>query len=143
MKISTKGRYALRIMLELAFAQEKYMSIKEIASRQGVSEKYAEQIVNQLSKAGMVRSTRGSRGGYMLIQTPEEYTVGSILRQLEGSLAPVACLEEQETPCERKDQCVTIEVWKRVFEAVNGVVDSITLGDLKEWRIQKESDMVS
>lgn len=142
MKISTKGRYALRIMLELAFAQDKYMSIKEIALRQGVSEKYAEQIVNQLSKSGMVRSTRGSRGGYMLTKTPEEYTVGDILRQLEGSLAPVACLEKQETPCERKDKCVTIEVWKRIFEAVNGVVDGITLGDLRDWRVEKDADVL-
>lgn len=94
MKISTKGRYGLRIMLDLALAPRgEYVSIKSIASRQSISEKYMEQIVTTLNRAGFVKSVRGARGGYMLARDPGEYTVGMILRQMEGSLAPVSCLD--------------------------------------------------
>lgn len=127
MKISTKGRYAIRLMLDLAMHEnEGYISIKTVSQRQGISEKYLEQIIKMLSKAKMVESTRGAQGGYKLIKKPEEYTVGEILRVTEGSLAPVECLNEEHT-CENCQNCVTIEIWQNVLDAINEVVDNITL----------------
>lgn len=132
MKISTKGRYALRLMLDLAQQPPtEYVSIKSVATRQGISEKYLEQIIKMLSKSGLVESTRGKSGGYRLTRTPESYTVGEILRVTEGSLAPVSCLEE-EYHCENCDDCVTYEIWQNVLDAINEVVDSITLSYLVE-----------
>ena len=132
MKISTKGRYALRLMLDLAQQPPtEYVSIKSVATRQGLSEKYLEQIIKMLSKSGLVESTRGKSGGYRLTRTPESYTVGEILRVTEGSLAPVSCLEE-EHHCENCDDCVTYEIWQNVLDAINEVVDSITLSYLVE-----------
>jgi Rrf2 family protein len=129
MKISTKGRYALRLMLDLAINYTgEYISIKNIAARQDISEKYLEQIITQLNRAGYVRSVRGAQGGYMLARNPSEYTVGMILRQMEGSLAPVNCLEEEK--CDRASSCVTQEVWSKIQAAVEDVVDHITLADL-------------
>ena len=101
MKISTKGRYALRLMLDLAMHNDEgYISIKTISQRQGISEKYLEQIIKMLSKCGLVESTRGAQGGYKLLKEPKEYTVGEILRVTEGSLAPVSCLDDSENHCE-------------------------------------------
>ncbi len=138
MKISTKGRYALRTMLELAMnGADDYISIKEIAFRQGISEKYLEQIISKLAKAGFVKSVRGAQGGYMLSKKPEEYKIGDILRLLEGSLTPVSCLENGVQACERKEFCVTLEIWKEIDEAIKGVVDRITLADLVERRKEK------
>ena len=118
MKISTKGRYALRLMLDLAMnGENNVVRIKDIAERQQISDKYLEQIISVLNKAGYVRSTRGPQGGYSLRKAPEEYTVGDILRLTEGSLAPVACVEE-EGSCEREVDCVTVEVWKRLNQAI-------------------------
>ena len=132
MKISTKGRYALRLMLDLAQQPPtEYVSIKSVATRQGISEKYLEQIIKMLSKGGLVDSTRGKSGGYRLTRTPESYTVGEILRVTEGSLAPVSCLEE-EHHCENCNDCVTYEIWQNVLDAINEVVDSITLSYLVE-----------
>ena len=129
MKISTKGRYALRLMLDLAMnGENNVVRIKDIAERQQISDKYLEQIISVLNKAGYVRSTRGPQGGYSLRKAPEEYTVGDILRLTEGSLAPVACVEE-EGSCEREVDCVTV-VWKRLNQAISDVVDHITLADL-------------
>lgn len=131
MKISTKGRYALRLMLDLAINNTgEYISIKSIASRQEISEKYLEQIITQLNKAGYVKSVRGAQGGYKLSKSPEQYTVGMILRIMEGSLAPVSCIEENDNSCERADICVTHEVWHKIQEAVENVVNNITLADL-------------
>ena len=119
MKISTKGRYALRLMLDLAMnGENNVVRIKDIAERQQISDKYLEQIISVLNK-----------GGYSLRKAPEEYTVGDILRLTEGSLAPVACVEE-EGSCEREVDCVTVEVWKRLNQAISDVVDHITLADL-------------
>lgn len=132
MKVSTKGRYALRLMLDLAQQPPtEYVSIKSVATRQGISEKYLEQIIKMLSKSGLVESTRGKSGGYRLTRTPESYTVGEILRVTEGSLAPVSCLEE-EHHCENCNDCVTYEIWQNVLDAINEVVDSITLSYLVE-----------
>ena len=130
MKISTKGRYALRLMLDLAVNYTgEYISIKSIAARQEISEKYLEQIITHLNRAGYVKSVRGAQGGYMLSRDPSEYTVGMILRLLEGSLAPVSCLDEEEN-CERISNCVTMEIWEKIQQAVEDVVDNITLADL-------------
>lgn len=131
MKISTKGRYALRMMLDLAVNNNgTYISLKEISSRQEISDKYSEQIINQLSKAGLVNSVRGARGGYMLAKKPSEYTVGEILRVMEGTLAPVSCLEDKKNNCQREGMCVTLEVFQKIKDAIDGVVDNITLDDL-------------
>jgi Rrf2 family protein len=130
MKISTKGRYALRLMLDLALNNTgEYITIKSIAARQEISEKYLEQIISLLNRAGYVRSVRGAQGGYRLAKEPAEYTVGMILRLTEGSLAPIDCLEE-EGDCNRQGHCVTREVWQELYDAICSVVDRITLQDL-------------
>lgn len=141
MKISTKGRYALRLMLDLALHNNgEFIRIKAIAGRQGISEKYLEQIISYLNRAGYVKSARGVQGGYKLAKNPEEYTVGMILRLTEGSLSPVACLDETENTCERQADCATIELWKKLDDAIKGVVDHITLADLMEWQLEKSSN---
>ena len=131
MKISTKGRYAVRLMLDLAeHYNEGYIPIKKIAERQNISDKYLEQIISSLSRSGLVKSVRGAGGGYQLAQPPEMCTVGKILRTTEGSLAPVACLEGEENTCERATNCPTLPVWQKIYDAVNEVVDNTTLADL-------------
>lgn len=138
MKISTKGRYALRLMLDLAYNHTgSFIPIKNISQRQDISDKYLEQIITQLSRAGLVKSARGAQGGYMLAKEPQEYTVGEILRLLEGNLAPVACVDDTKEACTRVDECVTMEVWREIKDAVNKVVDNITLADLVEQQRQK------
>lgn len=137
MKISTKGRYALRLMLDLAVhGTDAYIPLKEIASRQGISDKYLEQIITQLNRVGYVKSVRGAQGGYRLAHPPAAYTVGMILRLMEGSLAPVDCLEDGH-PCDRMEECVTVEVWRELKEAIDQVVDHITLQDLLERQQEK------
>ena len=143
MKISTKGRYALRLMLDLALQpQGEYISLKDISVRQDISGKYMEQIISQLSKAGYVRSARGANGGYMLSYPAKDYTVGMILRLTEGTLAPVSCVEDDAVECEREASCVTFIVWKKINDAINEVVDNITLEDLVEWYHSKSDDYV-
>lgn len=132
MKISTKGRYALRMMLEFAMNEDGCTKINQVAKNQQISEKYLEQIVTILTRAGYVKSMRGAQGGYRLTKSPQEYTVGMILRLTEGSLAPVACLEEEVNQCSRSDICVTLDVWKQLHDAINSVVDHVTLADLVE-----------
>lgn len=130
MKISTKGRYALRLMLDLALQEgEGPVPLRDVARRQDISDKYLEQIVTQLGRADLVRSVRGAGGGYLLTRPAAEYTVGEILRALEGSLAPVTCAEDPSCCC-RSEACVTMEVWSQIAEAVSGVVDHTTLQDL-------------
>ncbi len=131
MKISTRGRYALRIMLDMALSDTgKPVRVKEIAQRQDISEKYMEQIMSLLNKAGFVRSIRGPQGGYYLARKPEDYTVGMILRLTEGSMSPIDCLEYGNTPCPRVEECITRILWKRLDEAIRGVIDTVTLADL-------------
>ena len=135
MKISTRGRYALRMMLDMALADSgKPVRVKEIAERQEISEKYMEQIMSILNKAGFVRSVRGPQGGYFLTRKPEEYTVGMILRLIEGSLAPVACLDDDINNCTRADRCPTLILWEKLYDAISEVVDNITLADLISWQ---------
>lgn len=141
MKISTKGRYALRLMLDIALHDTGTpVRIKDIAARQNISDKYLEQIISVLNKAGFVKSIRGPQGGYLLTKNPSDYTVGMILRLTEGSLAPVSCLEYEENDCLRQDTCVTLRVWKELNEAIKGVVDHITLADLVEWNEQQSDN---
>lgn len=137
MKISTKGRYALRMMLEFAMNPDECTKIIQVANRQQISDKYLEQIVTILTRAGYVKSERGAKGGYRLTRAPEEYTVGMILRLTEGSLAPVACLEDSTNQCSRSDACVTLDIWKQLEEAINSVVDRVTLADLVKQQYKK------
>ncbi|MGN0601104.1 MAG: RrF2 family transcriptional regulator [Oscillospiraceae bacterium] len=141
MKISTKGRYALRLMLDLAMHDNGgYTPIKDIAKRQNISDKYLEQIISILGRAGYVQSVRGAGGGYRLTHPLKSYTVGMILRLTEGSLAPVACLESNVNTCERSGSCATLMVWEKLYDAINGVVDSITLEDLVAYEKQIVGD---
>jgi len=136
MKVSTRGRYALRLMLDLALNNTgEPVRLKDVAKRQEISEKYLEQIISILNKAGFVKSVRGPAGGYSLKRKPEEYTVGMILRLTEGSLAPVDCVEDGA-------DCVTVMLWKKLNDAINSVVDNITLADLVEWQMQKSNEYV-
>ena len=132
MKISTKGRYALRLMLDVALnSHGSAVPLRDVAQRQDISDKYLEQIVTQLSRAGLVRSVRGAGGGYLLTRDTAEYTVGEILRTLEGNLAPVSCVDQDDVcRCDRADRCVTVEVWRDIQAAVSDVVDNLTLADL-------------
>lgn len=140
MKISTRGRYALRLMLDLALHDNgQYIKVKEIAARQKISDKYLEQIITMLSRAEYVKSVRGAQGGYRLSRAPEEYTVGMILRLTEGGLAPVACMEEDGAECERMDCCATLELYKRIDEAIKSVIDNMTLKELADIQREKEN----
>lgn len=130
MRISTKGRYALAVMLDLSiYDTGENISIKTIAKRLNLSGKYLEQVVGMLTKAGFVKSVRGSSGGYRLAKPPKDYTVGAILRLTEGSLAPVACVEDGE-PDSEADSGVIMTAWQELNDAINSVVDCITLEDL-------------
>lgn len=142
MKISTKGRYALRLMLDLALNQEgeKPVRIKDIAKRQELSIKYLEQIIAILNKAGFVKSIRGPQGGYLLRKNPNEYTVGMILYLTEGSLSPVSCVEQGEVSCGRMDSCATMRLWKQLDDAIKGVVDKVTLQDLVDWHNEQSGN---
>ena len=131
MKISTKGRYALRIMADLAIHDNgEYIRLKDIAERQSITLKYLEQIMPLLTKAGYVKSCRGNNGGYMLARKPEEYTAGEILRTTEGSLSPIACIEDQPNRCPRKEKCTTLSFWEGLWQVINEYVDHVTLADL-------------
>lgn len=133
MKISTKGRYALRMLVDLAEHKNSgYVALKDIAKRQGISKKYLEQIVPLLNKSDFLHTNRGYQGGYMLAKQPEEYTVGDVLRVTEGSIAPVACLDLPENTCERKNDCETLFVWQGLYDAITEYLDSITLRDIVE-----------
>lgn len=135
MKISTKGRYALRLMIDLAiYGEEKPVSINDVSVREGISGKYLEQIIASLKKAEYVKSVRGAQGGYQLTKAPAEYTVGMILYLTEGSLAPVACLEEKVNTCHKKEGCAALRLWGMLDEAIKGVIDTVTLADLVKWR---------
>ena len=137
MKISTKGRYALRTMLDLAMHDEGILiPLKDISHRQGITVKYLEQVMNLLSKAGYVRSVRGAGGGYRLAKAPSAYTVGDILRTAEGSLAPVACLEDEINQCPRASECLTLSFWQGLADTIDHYVDSVTREDL----IQRAQD---
>lgn len=129
--ISTRGRYALRVMTDLAEHNgDGYIPLKDIAGRQHISQKYMESIMTVLSKNKFVEGIHGKGGGYRLNRRPEEYKVGDILRLTEGTLAPVACLECGAEPCERAAECRTLPMWSRLDEMINGYLDGVTIADL-------------
>jgi len=131
LKVSTKGRYALRMLLDLAeHKEEGFIPLKDIAQRQDISKQYLEQIVSIINSSGALRANRGKQGGYMLAKEPSEYTVGEILRITEGNLAPVACLEDKVNQCERVKKCKTLSMWKGLNKVIADYLDGITLQDL-------------
>lgn len=131
MKISTKGRYALRVMLDLAqYNTGEFIPLKEIAERQGITIKYLEQIMSVLSKSGFVKSARGSGGGYKLAAPAGSYKVGGILRAAEGNIALIACLDDAENQCQRSGVCKTLPFWRNLNNIINEYIDSVTLEDL-------------
>ena len=142
MQVTTKGRYALRVMLDLArHADEGLVSQKTVAERQGISMKYLEMIVAGLKKAGLLEACRGKEGGYRLCRAPEAYSVGEIVRALEDSLAPVSCLTAEGVKCERAAACETLPMWRELDEITNAYLDGVTLKDLitgDKWKSGKE-----
>ena len=131
MKISTKGRYALRMMIDIAENQQNgYVALKDVAERQEISKKYLEQIALHLSQAGLLRAVRGFQGGYMLMRAPEEYSVGEILTIVEGSLCPVACLEHCPNLCERAENCKTLPLWEGLQRTIIDYLNGISLADI-------------
>lgn len=146
MYISTKGRYALRLMLDLAENKDSKQNIplKQVAERQGISLKYLEQIITSLCKAGYVKSIRGAQGGYRLAGEPEDFTVAMILTLTEGSLAPVSCLEDEVNQCARAEYCPTLFVWEKLYDSMKETLEGITLKDIldNEKKINNIADYV-
>ena len=133
MIISTKGRYALRLMVDLAEHQKQdYIPLKEIAARQEISEKYLESIIKILVKNGLLEALRGKGGGYRLTRSPQEYSVGHILRLAEGDLAPVTCVSEDSSRCTRRADCRLLPMWQKLDSLINGYLDGVTIADLME-----------
>lgn len=131
MMISTRGRYALRVMVDLAEHQSQgYVPLKEIAQRQGISEKYLESILKVLVREKLLFGLRGKGGGYRLVEPPDRCSVGSVLRLTEGGLAPVACLEDGAGDCPRMESCRTLPMWKKLGSMINGYLDGVTIADL-------------
>lgn len=143
MLISTKGRYALRVLIDLAeHRTDEFISLKGIAERQEISEKYLESIIRMLVKAKVLESLRGKGGGYRLKKGPEQYTVGSILRLTEESLAPVACLEEGADVCPKQAQCRTLPLWQGLNQVIQNYLESVTIADLMEQSAAGDGDGV-
>jgi Rrf2 family protein len=139
MRISTKGRYALRVMVDLALHNSgEFNPLKEVSARQGISVKYLEQIIPLLNKAGYLQSSRGSAGGYRLARAPEHYTAYDILNTTEGTLAPIACLESGENPCEFKDSCTSLPFWDGLNQVIVRYLKSITLAELAQQEMGNE-----
>ncbi|MBR5089403.1 MAG: Rrf2 family transcriptional regulator [Ruminiclostridium sp.] len=133
MKISTKGRYALRMLIDIAArGDDGFISLKEISERQSISKKYLEQIVPLLTRNGILRTTRGNRGGYSLAVSASKITVGDVLRATEGSLAPVSCLEFETNDCPRAENCATLFVWEGLYDTISKYLDGITIADIVE-----------
>ncbi|MDR1020713.1 MAG: Rrf2 family transcriptional regulator [Synergistaceae bacterium] len=133
MKISTKGRYALRVMIDLAVHDTgEFISLRNVSKRQEITIKYLEQIIPLLNRAGFLRSTRGKDGGYRLAMPAKDYTVGGILRAVEGSLAPVVCVEDEPNRCPKRADCSTLHVWAGLDRVINEYLDGITLDELAE-----------
>ncbi len=140
MKISTKGRYALRMLIDLAEHQnDGFIALKDIAERQGISKKYLEQIIPVLNRSDVLNANRGYQGGYKLAKSPDKYTVGAILRLTEGSIAPVACLDHEPVDCPKREDCITLPLWKGLNKVITDYLDSVTLQDL----LDNQKDMVA
>lgn len=133
MMVSTRGRYALQVMLDLARNDSgEFISLKDISERQKISMKYLESIVSVMLNAGLLQSRRGAMGGYRLSRRPEEYSVGEIMRLTEGSLAPVSCVDRESGFCERADSCLTLPMWKKLDRLIDGYLSSVSIKDLLE-----------
>ena len=131
MKVSTKGGYAVRVMLDLAMHNTgEYIPLKEISARQNITVKYLEQIIGMLNRAGMLNSLRGNNGGYRLAKAPEEYTIGDVLRITEGNVSLAPCIEEGSEDCERRSDCAALSFWSGLDKVINDYIDSYTLADL-------------
>ena len=143
MKISTKGRYALRMLLDLAEHQgDGYIALKDIAQRQEISKKYLEQIVPILNRAEILKTNRGFQGGYRLAKSPDKMTAGGILRATEGNLAPVACLDGDEIDCPRSEHCPTLPLWQGLNKVINEYLDSVTLQDLIDMQMSADDYVI-
>ncbi len=138
MNVTSKGRYALRVMLDLAqHPDEGFVSLKTVAERQNISMKYLEAIVGSLKKGGLIDSTRGKEGGYCLLRAPEDYSVGEILRACEDKLAPVSCIRDGSVDCVNASSCMTLPMWRELDELTNAYLDTVTLRDLvtgEKWK---------
>ena len=136
--ISTKGRYALRLMVDIAsYSKGEVVSLKDISKRQEISIKYLEQVVSVLVKSGMLISVRGNNGGYLLAKSPSEYTAGDILRVSEGTLAPISCIQSDPIRCNRANMCSTVDFWKGYYKAILDYVDNVTLEDLSAKEVER------
>lgn len=143
MNVTSKGRYALRVMMDLAqHPEDGFVSLKTVADRQNISMKYLEMIVGHLKKAELLESSRGKEGGYRLSRAPEEYRVGEILRSIEDNLAPVSCLRDGSVTCDHAELCLTIPMWKELDEITNQYLDSIRLSDLLNGERWKSIDNI-
>ena len=143
MRISTKGRYALRMLIDLAeHENEGFIPLKDISERQNISKKYLEQIIPVLNREGILRRTRGPQGGYKLAVTPDRLTVGAILRATEGSLSPVDCVDQDEAVCVRRIDCPTFPIWRGLDKVINEYLDHITLQDILDQQQEKSNDYV-
>lgn len=141
MKISTRGRNAIKLMLDLAtYDNGEPIKLRDIARRQNISEKYLEQIVSVLQKASLVKSFKGAKGGYTLQYAPEKYTVGYILKTVEGDMTPVDCVGENGSICENCSTCVSHRLWDMLYSAMNDVLEKITLADMLEWQNELMAD---
>lgn len=131
MKISTKGRYALRMVVDLAKnSEDSYISLKDIAQRQGISKKYLEQIVPLLSNNGILRTNRGNKGGYLLSKKPCDISVAEVIIAAEGTLAPISCLEYSPNDCPRSDECATLFMWEGLYKVVSDYLENISIQDI-------------
>lgn len=142
MKISTKGRYAIRLMIDIGLNDSNYVRLKDAAKRQEISLKYLEQISGALQKAGLLISSRGSQGGYKLARKPEDYTVLDILQVTEGNLAPISCLEDEVNTCTRYSKCATIEMWEGLDKVIKEYLKSINLSELMEKERSHKSEII-
>ena len=143
MKISTRGRYALRMLVDIAENQsDGYVALKDISDRQGISKKYLEQIVPALTGAGFLISGRGHMGGYKLNRRPSAYTIADVLRVTEGKLSPVACLDTDVNTCERAESCDSLYIWKGLMEVIEKYLDGITIQDILNRKIKRNDDYV-
>ena len=142
MRISTKGRYAIRLMLDIASHSDGgNVSLKDVSKRQNISLKYLEQIVNILSKAGLLRSQRGAQGGYKMMRKPEEYTMGDILRVTEGEISPLSCLEDEINQYMRLSNYPTIKFWTGLYDTINNYLDGTTIADLMNNAEENENNL--
>ena len=141
MKISTKGRYALRMLIDLAEHQNnEYIALKDIAARQNISKKYLEQIIPILNRADILIANRGFQGGYKLAKAPDKYTVGDILRLTEGSLSPVPCIDQNPINCSKSEDCPTLPIWKGLKKVICDYLDGITLQDIIDEHMTRSAD---